>query len=200
MKGNTSEEQGLPAYVVVLRIPSLQTRFVQAIPRPRAVIGPSLPTYHLRRGLVSERTKRLVKCFVRSVALYGAETWTLRQSEEKRIEAFKCGMDKDGVCEVDSQNQAAQMVLIELGRYFGARELSNSSPESMANWSIQHRVFTIDSYTKHESVVHVQRRFGDNRDLGPVPTRKTILSWGISGGNQLLRGYYKKNSAPAVEE
>ncbi|KAJ4436831.1 hypothetical protein ANN_16963 [Periplaneta americana] len=36
-----------------------------------------------------ERTKRLVKCFVWSVALYVAETWTLRPSEEKRIEAFE---------------------------------------------------------------------------------------------------------------
>ncbi|KAJ4440465.1 hypothetical protein ANN_08606 [Periplaneta americana] len=36
-----------------------------------------------------ELRKRLVKCFVWSVALYGAETWTLRRSEEKRIEAFE---------------------------------------------------------------------------------------------------------------
>ena len=33
--------------------------------------------------------KRLVKCFVWSVALYGAETWTLRRNEEKRLEAFE---------------------------------------------------------------------------------------------------------------
>ena len=30
-----------------------------------------------------------MKCFVWSVAFYGAETWTLRRSEEKRIEAFE---------------------------------------------------------------------------------------------------------------
>ncbi|KAJ4444950.1 hypothetical protein ANN_06749 [Periplaneta americana] len=36
-----------------------------------------------------ELRKGLVKCFVWSVALYGAETWTLRRSEEKRIEAFE---------------------------------------------------------------------------------------------------------------
>ena len=39
--------------------------------------------------LEKELRKRLVKCFVWSVALYGAETWTLRRSEEKRIEAFE---------------------------------------------------------------------------------------------------------------
>ncbi|KAJ4437984.1 hypothetical protein ANN_13923 [Periplaneta americana] len=38
--------------------------------------------------LEKELRKRLVKRFVWSVALYGAETWTLRRSEEKRIEAF----------------------------------------------------------------------------------------------------------------
>ncbi|KAJ4450745.1 hypothetical protein ANN_02175 [Periplaneta americana] len=39
--------------------------------------------------LKKELRKRLVKFFVWSVALYGAETWTLRRSEEKRIEAFE---------------------------------------------------------------------------------------------------------------
>ena len=33
--------------------------------------------------------KRLVKCFVWSVALYGAETWTLRRNEQKQLEAFE---------------------------------------------------------------------------------------------------------------
>ena len=38
--------------------------------------------------------KRLVKCFVWSVALYGAETWTLRRNEQKRLEVFKIWMWK----------------------------------------------------------------------------------------------------------
>ncbi|KAJ4444468.1 hypothetical protein ANN_06260, partial [Periplaneta americana] len=38
--------------------------------------------------LEKELRKRLVKCVVWSVVLYGAETWTLRRSEEKRIEAI----------------------------------------------------------------------------------------------------------------
>lgn len=36
--------------------------------------------------------KRLGKCFVWSVALYGAETWTLRREDEKRLEAFEMWM------------------------------------------------------------------------------------------------------------
>ncbi|KAJ4434001.1 hypothetical protein ANN_16320 [Periplaneta americana] len=36
-----------------------------------------------------ELRKRLVMCFVWSVALNVAETWTLRPSEEKRMEAFE---------------------------------------------------------------------------------------------------------------
>ncbi|KAJ4448528.1 hypothetical protein ANN_10546 [Periplaneta americana] len=39
--------------------------------------------------LEKEIRKILVKCFVWSVAFYGAETWTLRRSEEKRIEEFE---------------------------------------------------------------------------------------------------------------
>ena len=36
-----------------------------------------------------ELRKRLVKFFVWSVALYGAETWTLPQNEQKRLAAFE---------------------------------------------------------------------------------------------------------------
>ncbi|KAJ4433047.1 hypothetical protein ANN_15304 [Periplaneta americana] len=39
--------------------------------------------------LEKELRKRLVKCFVWRVALYGAETWTLRRTKEKRIEALE---------------------------------------------------------------------------------------------------------------
>ena len=35
--------------------------------------------------------KKLVKCYVWSMALYGAETWTLRATDQKRLESLKCG-------------------------------------------------------------------------------------------------------------
>ena len=37
--------------------------------------------------LEKELRKRLVKCFVWSVVLYGAETWTLRRNEQKQLKA-----------------------------------------------------------------------------------------------------------------
>ena len=40
------------------------------------------------RPLEKQLRKRLVKCFVWRVAKYGAETWTLRRNEQKRLEAF----------------------------------------------------------------------------------------------------------------
>ena len=36
-----------------------------------------------------ELRKKLVKYFVWSVAFYGTEIWTLRRSEQKRLEAFQ---------------------------------------------------------------------------------------------------------------
>ena len=39
--------------------------------------------------LEKELRKRLVKCFVWSVVLNGAETWTLRRNEQKQLEAFE---------------------------------------------------------------------------------------------------------------
>ena len=41
------------------------------------------------RPLEKELRNRLEKCFVWSVALYDAETWTLRQNEQKQLEAFE---------------------------------------------------------------------------------------------------------------
>ncbi|KAJ4444481.1 hypothetical protein ANN_06273 [Periplaneta americana] len=42
--------------------------------------------------LEKELRKRLVKCFVWSVELYGERTWTLQRNEGKRIEAFEMWM------------------------------------------------------------------------------------------------------------
>ena len=36
-----------------------------------------------------ELRKKLVKCYVWSIALYGAETWTLRAVDQKHLECFK---------------------------------------------------------------------------------------------------------------
>jgi hypothetical protein len=36
-----------------------------------------------------ELRKKLVKCFILSIALYGAETWTLRAVDQKHLESFE---------------------------------------------------------------------------------------------------------------
>ena len=37
-----------------------------------------------------ELRKKLVKCYIWSIALYGAETGTLRAVDQKQLESFKC--------------------------------------------------------------------------------------------------------------
>jgi len=44
---------------------------------------------HFARTLDLELRKKLVKCYVWSIALYGAETWTLRAVDQKNLESFK---------------------------------------------------------------------------------------------------------------
>jgi hypothetical protein len=36
-----------------------------------------------------ELRKKIVKCYIWSIALYGAETWTLRAVDQKHLESFK---------------------------------------------------------------------------------------------------------------
>ena len=39
--------------------------------------------------LVLELRKKLVKCYIWSIALYGAETWTLQSVDQKHLESFE---------------------------------------------------------------------------------------------------------------
>ncbi|KAJ4432027.1 hypothetical protein ANN_20641 [Periplaneta americana] len=48
--------------------------------------GGNEPSGSLKAIYLGKRRKRLVKCFVRIVALYEAETWTMQRSEKKRLE------------------------------------------------------------------------------------------------------------------
>jgi hypothetical protein len=41
-----------------------------------------------------ELRKKLVKCYVWSIALYGAENRTLRAVDQKHLESFKCGAEE----------------------------------------------------------------------------------------------------------
>jgi len=41
------------------------------------------------RKLDLELRKKLVKCYIWSVALYGAETWMLRAVDQKHMESFE---------------------------------------------------------------------------------------------------------------
>jgi hypothetical protein len=36
-------------------------------------------------------TKELLKCYIWSTVLYGAETWTIREADQKHLEILKCG-------------------------------------------------------------------------------------------------------------
>jgi hypothetical protein len=51
-------------------------------------------TFNKKRTLFTntldlELRKKLVKCYIWSIALYGAETWTLRAVDQKHLEHFE---------------------------------------------------------------------------------------------------------------
>jgi len=49
-----------------------------------------------------ELSKKLVKCYVWSIALYGAETWMLQAVDQKHLESFEIlVLEKDGKDQLD---------------------------------------------------------------------------------------------------
>lgn len=54
---------------------------------------------------LSMRTRRSVKCLVRSVLLYGCETWTMRSSDEQRLQAAEMLFWRRMLSVVDGENK-----------------------------------------------------------------------------------------------
>jgi hypothetical protein len=46
-------------------------------------------------------SEKLMKCYIWSITLYGAETWKLRKMDEKYLESFLCVPEKDRVDYLD---------------------------------------------------------------------------------------------------
>jgi hypothetical protein len=52
--------------------------------------------------MVSELRKKLVKCYIWSTALYGAETWTLPVVDQKHLVSFEMWcLEEDGKDQLD---------------------------------------------------------------------------------------------------
>jgi hypothetical protein len=57
-------------------------------------------TFKKKRALYTstldlELRRKIVKCYIWSIALYGAETWTLRAVDQKRLDSLKCGAGEE---------------------------------------------------------------------------------------------------------
>jgi len=57
------------------------------IAMPKAVFNKKRT--HFTSTLDLQLRKKLVKCYIWSIALYGAETWTLRATDQKHLESFE---------------------------------------------------------------------------------------------------------------
>ena len=73
---------------------SILTRDGECTKEIRARIAQAKVAFNRKRTLMTgnldlKLRKKLVKCYVWSVALYGAETWTLRKKERNYLEAFE---------------------------------------------------------------------------------------------------------------
>jgi len=75
--------------------------------------------------------KKLVKCYIWSIALYGAETWTLRALDQKHLESFEmwCRKRMDKVSWTDHVRNEEVLLTVKEQRNI-LHEISNGK----ANW------------------------------------------------------------------
>jgi len=75
--------------------------------------------------------KKLVKCYVWSIALYGAETWTLRAVDQKRLENFEmwCWMRMEKISWTDRVRKEDVLLRVK-----EQRNILHEIPKRKANW------------------------------------------------------------------
>ena len=78
-----------------------------------------------------ELRKKLVKCYVWSIALYGAETWTLRAMDEKHLESFEmwCWRRMEKISWTDHVSNKEVLLRVK-----EQRNILNEIPKRKANW------------------------------------------------------------------
>jgi hypothetical protein len=60
----------------------------------KARIAMAKAAFHKKKTLFTSKLdsnlrKKLVKCYIQSIALYGAETWTLQKVDQKYLESYE---------------------------------------------------------------------------------------------------------------
>ena len=92
--------------------------------------------FNKKRNLLTSKLdlhlrKKLVKCYVWSMVLYGAETWTLRATDQKRLESFEmwCWRRKEKISWTDRVRN--EEVLLRVNEQ---RKILHEIRKRKANW------------------------------------------------------------------
>jgi hypothetical protein len=76
-----------------------------------------------------ELRRKLVKCYIWSIALYGAETWTLRAVDQKHLESFEMWCSRR--MEISCTDQVRNEVLLRVEEQ---RNILHETSKRKANW------------------------------------------------------------------
>jgi len=94
------------------------------------------PTFNKKRALFTctldlELRKKLVKCYIWSIALYGAETWKLRAVEQKHLESFEmwCCRRKEEISWTDHVRNEEVLLRVK-----EQRNILHEISKRKANW------------------------------------------------------------------
>jgi len=89
-----TELQFLTSHNTTIQILEHFVRIVRSTFKIKSRIAMAKAAFNKKKNLFTSKLdlnlrKKLVKCYVWSVALYGAETWTLRATDQKHLESFE---------------------------------------------------------------------------------------------------------------
>jgi hypothetical protein len=96
---------------------------------PKSAFNKKRALYTSYMGI--ELRKKLAKCYIWSIALYGAETWTLRAVDQKNLESFKiwCWSRMEKIIWIDRERNEEVLLRVQ-----EQRNILHKMSKRKANW------------------------------------------------------------------
>jgi hypothetical protein len=120
-----------------------------------------------------------VKCYIWSIAFYGAKTWTLRAVDQKHLEILKCDVE-------EGWNRSVEPIMCEMEKYYLESRSRGKSYTKQVNGRLTGLV-TFCVETAFYNGLLKERYKGDRSER--KTRKKTLEATGLSQGKEKILSF-----------